>query len=326
MIKKRNLDNSLIQWIMTQTGLGAGVGEINYAVKATSATSQYRTQLQSMGVERDYKLHSTIDAAAAKLVDYRGDVLLVFPGSYAESITDNLYGSHMLGVGVMPGDVQIAPTANYAFNGGMKSGSIRNMMFLSPNTTNPTRAAVEITADMTYSIIDNCDFRGGHASCVAGLQILPQIGTSSWESMISCILSNNRVHANGTSTFQTGINLFADNVQTYQNKKLSTNSRITGNIISAGSTGAGIKLNSQKTNNRGLIIDHNYIRADETTSGPRWGIICRSTNGDDQTVQVCYNVIETNDVGIEGFTASSVFGNLVARGSGTATQEYPASS
>ena len=68
-IKKRNLDPALVQWIMTQTGLGVGIGEIHWVAPATSATSQYRAQLQNMGVEIGNKIHTTIDAAMAKVFE-----------------------------------------------------------------------------------------------------------------------------------------------------------------------------------------------------------------------------------------------------------------
>ena len=269
----------------------------------------------------------TIQAAVTAQIAYSsgiGDAIWIAPGTYVESITGDLTKVSMIGLGPTPGAVQIAPTASYAYAGKLTNASLRNITFISPDTSLTTLAAVYVHADMTYSVIDDCWFKGGAIGCVDGLQICPQVNTNAWQTMTSSIISNNRFLAGGTKTFQTGINLFADDVQTWQNKKYSTNCRITGNIISAGggSVEAGIKLNTQKTNNRGMVIDHNYIRADETTSGPRWGIICRSTNGDDQTAQVCFNVIEANDVGIEGFTVSSVFGNMVAKGSATAVGVY----
>lgn len=81
MIKKRNLDNSLIQWIMTQTGLGPGIGEIFYVAPVPSATSQYRTQLQSNNIATE--IDATIAAAYAKMVTHRNDVMLVMPGWYS---------------------------------------------------------------------------------------------------------------------------------------------------------------------------------------------------------------------------------------------------
>ncbi len=101
MIKKRNLDNSLIQWIMTQTGLGPGIGELFWVAPASSATSQFRTQLQRWGVEQDYKIYTSPADAYAAMEAYRNDVMLVMPGGY--DLTAELAWSkswtHMLGLG-----------------------------------------------------------------------------------------------------------------------------------------------------------------------------------------------------------------------------------
>jgi hypothetical protein len=103
MIKKRNLDPSLIQWIMSQTGLGPGVGELQYMAPATSATSQYRTQLEAMGVSSG-DIHATLAAAYAKTVDYRNDVILVAPAAYATTpaTTWARSNTHMLGMSSSP--------------------------------------------------------------------------------------------------------------------------------------------------------------------------------------------------------------------------------
>jgi len=100
MIKKRNLDNSLIQWIMTTTGLGPGIGEIKYMAKTASSTSQYRPQLETNGVDWA-DIHSTLASAYADVITNRNDIMLVMPGAYDEALTldwtkDNL---HILGCG-----------------------------------------------------------------------------------------------------------------------------------------------------------------------------------------------------------------------------------
>jgi len=100
MIKKRNLDNSLIQWIMTQTGLGPGIGDIRYLVPAVSSTSQYRTQLQSMGVTNG-DMFTTLAAAENVLTANRNDVLLIMPGSYTQTteLAWDKDHTHILGLG-----------------------------------------------------------------------------------------------------------------------------------------------------------------------------------------------------------------------------------
>lgn len=100
MIKKRNLDPSLIQWIMTVTGLGPGIGEIFYVAPSASSTSQYRTQLQAMGV-KDENIYSLPSAAFKDMIAYRNDVMLVMPGAYAEtaSLAWSKANTHLIGLG-----------------------------------------------------------------------------------------------------------------------------------------------------------------------------------------------------------------------------------
>jgi hypothetical protein len=100
MIKKRNLDGALIQWIMTQTGLGPGIGEIKYVAPDTSATSQFRTQLESMGVSSG-DIFTLPSLAEAAMEGYRNDVMLVSPGAYAETaeIAWDKAWSHIIGMG-----------------------------------------------------------------------------------------------------------------------------------------------------------------------------------------------------------------------------------
>jgi len=82
MIKKRNLDNSLIQWIMTQSGIGPGIGKIHYVARADSTARQYRAWLQDMGVEIDNELHTGVAAGYNAMQSYRNDVMLLYPAWY----------------------------------------------------------------------------------------------------------------------------------------------------------------------------------------------------------------------------------------------------
>ena len=117
MIKKRNLDASLIQWIMTQTGLGPGIGELFYVAPEASATSQFRTQLQTMGV-KDESIYTLPSLAYADMVASRNDVMLVAPGAYAETaeIAWSKAFCHALGLGgnnSQAGDYSEASVAIY---------------------------------------------------------------------------------------------------------------------------------------------------------------------------------------------------------------------
>lgn len=100
MIKKRNLDNSLIQWIMTVSGLGPGIGEIKYLTDAASATSQFITQLQTMGVD-DADIFTTLTTAEDATTGYRNDIVIVMPEQITEnaSVTWDKNHTHIIGIG-----------------------------------------------------------------------------------------------------------------------------------------------------------------------------------------------------------------------------------
>ncbi|MDP2646637.1 MAG: hypothetical protein Q8P24_16985 [Desulfobacterales bacterium] len=100
MTKKRNLDPSLVQWIMNEAGLGPGIGQIKYVAPAASATSQYRTQLEEMGVSSG-DIFTTLAAAEAPLTAYRNDIVLVAPGAYLETaeLAWDKANTHILGLG-----------------------------------------------------------------------------------------------------------------------------------------------------------------------------------------------------------------------------------
>lgn len=100
MIKKRNLDNSLIQWIMTQTSLGPGIGKIQYVMPTTSTTAKYASMMKDNGIAGG-DVNSTLLAAEGKLDSYRNDIVLAFPGKYTavlEHAWDKAH-THILGLG-----------------------------------------------------------------------------------------------------------------------------------------------------------------------------------------------------------------------------------
>jgi len=86
---------------MSQTGLGPGIGEMFWVAPASSATSQFRTQLQRWGVEQDYKIYTLPSLAYADMIAGRNDVMLVMPGSYTETvrIAWSKDWTHLVGLG-----------------------------------------------------------------------------------------------------------------------------------------------------------------------------------------------------------------------------------
>ena len=101
MIKLRNLDPSLKQWIMTTTGLGPGIGDVHYVVPVGSATSKYNEWLRrDMNVHESKVHHNVLDGYNA-LTGYRNDCLLVMPGAYDETaeLAWAKQNTHLLGLG-----------------------------------------------------------------------------------------------------------------------------------------------------------------------------------------------------------------------------------
>lgn len=101
MIKKYNLDPSLIAWIMTETGIGPGIGDVHYLVPVGSSVSNYYEWLKTDMRVPPAKIHHTPAGGYNALTANRNDVLLVFPGSYTidSTLTWAKAQTHMLGVG-----------------------------------------------------------------------------------------------------------------------------------------------------------------------------------------------------------------------------------
>lgn len=77
-IKRRNLHESLENWIMAESGLGPGIGDVHYL--CSSATGAPYLWLKQRGVDSDH-LHITWAAAYAALTAGRNDALFVMPGA-----------------------------------------------------------------------------------------------------------------------------------------------------------------------------------------------------------------------------------------------------
>lgn len=328
MIKKRNLDPSLIQWIMNETGFGPMVGDIRYVAPAESATSQFRTQLNDMGVN---EVETSINTAIGKVTAYRNDVVLVAPGAYAESIYKaTLNDVALLGCGNGPDAVTVAPTASHALLIGllsavtatMTNSVVKNMTFLTPSTSNPTYAAVGI-AYMLKSVIDNCKFKGTtNTSTGAAATIGLQIGNRTdyaWEFHEHCRISNNEFTSNGGRTTQLGIAIHVGAwTQANPEYKGFKSMIIENNIISA--KDRGIRLQTGATSCGGTVIRKNAINNQEG-GGPGVGIESCSGDGTDMLCMIHDNrIVAINDC-ILNFTTGNVQGNIVSLNSATPAAE-----
>ena len=98
MIKRRNLDPSLLQWLMNYSGLGPGIGDVHYVVDVDSA---YYSWLRDDLKQEPSKIHFNISDGYNALMANRNDVLLVYPGTYTQTATLTWAKTmtHMFGVG-----------------------------------------------------------------------------------------------------------------------------------------------------------------------------------------------------------------------------------
>lgn len=186
MIKQRNLDPSLKQWIMNTTGLGPGIGEVHYVAPAASSTSQFRTQLQSMGVEIDHKIHALPSTALGKMTAYRNDVMLVAPGAYAETaeIAWSKPSTHLVGLGGpnQLGDYSEPNVAIYTATSGVTNTiniTGQNCIFVAVNFGNNYASANNLSAVKLDKY--GCYFKNVRAmGCMAATQAATALACSLW--------------------------------------------------------------------------------------------------------------------------------------------------
>lgn len=250
-----------------------------------------------------------------------GDAIYVFPGSYAESLTGDLTKVQIIGVnaGGYTHAVSVRPTASYAYYGTMYEATFKNIMFLSPSTSNKTYPAVQCP-NMRYSVIDNCLFIGRDSTCVEGLQIG---NTDAVATAANC--DYNQIINNTFTTFYGAASQFAYGIKVGRvdydagcSVKQCWGTLIANNTIFAST--AGIYLGIYGDKSGGTVIRNNYVACLEDTAGPQTcGIGAYAAN----QAMVVNNFVASDGDAIKGFQTSLVLGNWVSL-DGTAGIEGPA--
>jgi hypothetical protein len=269
---------------------------------------------------------ATIQAAVTAQIantSSMGDVIYVFPGSYAESITGDLTRVKIIGVnaGGVTHAVSIRPTASYAYLGTMFEAAFKNIMFLSPSSSNKTLPAVQLT-NARYSIIDNCIFVGRDATCIEALQIGNTTEVATAANCDYCQITNNLITTfyGAASQFAYGIKIGRVDYDAGCSVKQCWGTLIAGNTIFAST--AGIYLGIYGDKSGGTVIRDNYIGCMEDTAGPQTcGIGAYAAN----QAMVVNNFVASDGDAIKGFQASLVLGNWVSL-DGTPDIEGPAMS
>lgn len=94
----RGLDPAVLGWLMGTLGVGPGIGEVHFLVKAASA--YYSWLRDDMRVNPSLIHYSLADGEDALTGD-RNDVLAVYPGTYTETVmtTWDKRNTHLIGLG-----------------------------------------------------------------------------------------------------------------------------------------------------------------------------------------------------------------------------------
>ena len=253
-----------------------------------------------------------------------GDTIYVLPGSYAESLTGTLSKVQIIGVNVgaeVAHAVSVRPTASYAYTGSMTDSAFRNIMFLSPSSTNTTYPALFLTY-MGYSTIDNCLFIGRTDACVVGIQIGTSVDDATvvkfdYSSIKNCVFSSFYGEA---CQFAYGIQLAALTT-TNGSVKQMWHSEISNNSIMAKTVGISIGCNVATC--RGSIIRNNYIASLEDDNGVVYGI--SSVDVSNAGIAICHNYIKAQTDCIYNFLDENTFDNYVSVGGAGVVKELPVS-
>ncbi len=334
MIKKRNLDPSLIQWIMATSGFGPMVGDIRYVAPDVSSTSQFRSQLYDMGVD---DVETSIETALGKTTSYRNDVVLVAPGTYAETVYQaNMFNKALLGCGPSPDAAIIAPTDGHALLVGvegtaaltMSNSIIKNMTFKTPSTSSTTWAAFGV-AYMTNSVIEDCKFMGttttGYdAAATHGLQIGNRTETP-WEFSERNRISRCWFGTQGSRLQELGIGIQVGAYGSATPAHRGFSSNIIEDCVFC-CYDTGIMLQTGSTTTGGTIIRRNTMTSHQGGVGVNIGIISKSADGADTLAMINDNRITCISDAISNFEAWNTQGNIVAIGSASPVGELPVSS
>jgi len=175
MARLRNLSTAFSSWLQASVGMHIPCpGDIYFLTKDASSTSQYKTWLQTNGVDTG-RIFTDIASAYSALVANRNDVLCVLPGSHTIS-TAFTWGkdyTHMLGIGA---PIKTNQRARFATSGNAISpmitfsadGSIMKNVMCSQDGSHASTAAIGmyLTGDRNY--LENVTFRNIGALNVAG--------------------------------------------------------------------------------------------------------------------------------------------------------------
>ena len=254
----------------------------------------------------------------------KGDIIYVMPGTYVESLTGTMDKVSIIGlrngVGVGAHMASIRPAASYSYTGSMTDSSFRNLILMSPSTTNTEYAAIMPTY-MGYSAIEDCFICGRAAGSVAGIQLgVPTNDVT----VVKCDYSS--ISNNIISTFYGSNCQFTYGIQ--HGPTAGANSaykQILGTVIANNRITAatcGISISGGVAKNYGSVISGNVIDSFESSAGPTYGIVSQVQSQD--APLVINNYIKAVTDCIQNFLDENVMGNFCALNQATPIRENPA--
>ena len=246
-----------------------------------------------------------------------GEAILIFPGTYAESVTGNLTNVKLIGVGGWA-TVAITPTSSNAYVGTITDSVISGIQFVEPTSAGGT-AALAATSLRGSTIMD-CAFTGktGNTGSV-GLRIGAETSTAS-EAMFQSTITRNMFDASGgrTKEWAYGILFGQYDAATNSDTRVFSYSEISYNTIYAEERGISLKIDAS---NGGGVIKNNMIGSRQNSGQTStYGIEAAGT-GTDLLTKILDNRIAAGSDAIIGFTTGNVMGNIVSVGAGAPTSE-----
>jgi len=251
-----------------------------------------------------------------------GDSIYVMPGTYAEALTGDLTGVRLIGVGITPYNVIVAPTAGGSYAGTLLNSLVSGFTFRSGSLTDTTFAAFR-AKNMTGSIIDGNVFEAGANipnSC--GFRI----GLETDDDSTLYFMQRSRFTNNLFGTRHSGMNFWygicfgtCTPSSTYAKYQVMQDSTIGWNDIAAEIYGI-LACVRYTTGSNGLIRNNN-VHGGLLYSGQchEQGIRAYDRGHDNKLLKVYWNNISAQSDCIDGFVTQNVMGNIVGTGPGSGT-------
>ena len=252
----------------------------------------------------------------------KGDSIYVLPGTYAEALTGALTGVRILGVGLSPNHVIVAPTTGGSYTGTMTDSIIAGLTLRSSSGTNTTHAAVRLE-NMYRSIVDGNIFEAGaNIANSCGLRI----GLETEAAATIYWMQRSRITNNLFGTRWSGMNFHYGismgpcvTSSTYAMYQVMQDSVIGWNQVAAEIN--GILMNVRYTTGSNAFIRNNDVHGGLLYSGQchEHGIRGYDRGHDNKQVKVYWNNISAQSDCISGFVTQNVMGNVVGTGPGSGT-------